>query len=127
MPPRAFRDRPVRPLRHLSAHDPARLRTEPQTARASKHEVRETDGRDVPYAVPLSIGLSFARYQRRADFNACTTFRSISARASTLCNGVTFHSRSPHAGMSRTMRSASSFDAASITHTKGAVADRYAA
>ena len=33
-----FRDRPVRPLRHLSAHDPARLGTEPQTVRASKHE-----------------------------------------------------------------------------------------
>jgi hypothetical protein len=54
---------------------------------------------------------------QRADLNACTAFRSISARASTLCSGVTFHSRSPHAGMSRTMRSASSFEGASMMNT----------
>jgi hypothetical protein len=55
---------------------------------------------------------------QRADLNACTTFRSISARASTLCSGVTFHSRRPYAGMSRTMRSASSFEGASMINTK---------
>ena len=54
---------------------------------------------------------------QRTDLNACTTFRSISARASTLCSGVTFHSRRPQAGMSRTMRSASSFDGGSIMNT----------
>ena len=58
------------------------------------------------------------RAGQRADFNACTTFRSISARASTLWSGVTFHSRRPHAGTSRTMRSASSFEPASMMNTK---------
>jgi len=82
--------------------------------------VRPTDSSSnaACFAATNRLSLRYGEYAgQREDFNACTTFRSISARASTLCSGVTFHSSRPHAGISRMMRSASSFDGASMMNT----------